>query len=398
MRVLVLNTGSSSVKYEVFATRDDGLASLASGLVEGIGEEAGASHLTPADATRRTDTVRVDDHDAALGLVVDALAGSHLDEGLAAVGHRVVHGGEAFAEPTVLTDAVVERLDDLSPLAPLHNPPAVAGIRVARERWADLPHVAVFDTAFHQTLPPTAYRYAVPEDWYRDHGVRRFGFHGTSHRCVAGLAATALGRPLADLKLITLHLGNGASACAIDDGRSVDTSMGLSPLAGLVMGTRSGDLDPGVVFHLVRAGMSVDEVERTLNRASGLLGVGGSNDVRRLREAAAAGDDAARLALDVMARRVRAYVGAYLAELGGLDAVVFTAGIGEHDPATRAAVIEPLAHLGLVLDPAANAAADAADGPVRISPVGTAPAVLVIATAEEATIAADTLAVMDGAR
>ncbi len=390
----MLNTGSSSVKYEVFAATDDGLASLASGLVEGIGEEGGASHLRPAGADRRTDPLRVDGHGAALGLVVDALAGAGLDQDLAAVGHRVVHGGEAFAEPTLLTDEVVAMLDDLSPLAPLHNPPAVAGIRVARERWADLPHVAVFDTAFYRTLSPAAYRYAVPEAWYREHGVRRFGFHGTSHRCVAGEAARALGQPLADLKLITLHLGNGASACAIDGGRAVDTSMGLSPLAGLVMGTRSGDLDPGVVFHLVRAGMDVGDVEQALNRASGLRGLGGSNDVRRLRAAADDGDEDARLALDVMARRVRGYVGAYLAELGALDAVVFTAGIGEHDPATRAAVIGPLAHLGLVLDEDANARADAGDGPVRISPARATPAVLVVATAEEATIAADTLAVV----
>lgn len=396
MKVLVLNTGSSSVKYEVFDAAGglDDLVSVAAGLVEGIGEVEGAAHHSPAEGEPQHLTTPVPDHDAALDLVVDALARAGLDHDLAAVGHRVVHGGEDFSAPTLVTDEVVDLLEALAPLAPLHNPPAVAGLRVARKRWSALPHVAVFDTAFHSTLPPAAYRYAVPESWYLDHGVRRFGFHGTSHRCVAEQAAAALGRPLDELRLITLHLGNGASACAIDRGRSVDTSMGMSPLAGLVMGTRSGDFDPGVVFHLVRAGMTVDEVERDLNRSSGLVAMGGANDVRRLRAAAAVGDDDARLALDVMTRRVRQYVGAYLAELGGLDAVVFTAGIGEHDAATRAEVVEPLAHLGLQLDTTANEAADAGTGPVRISPAGVSPAVLVVATAEEATIAADTLAVV----
>lgn len=398
MKVLVLNTGSSSVKYEVFTDQGAGgrPTSVAVGSIEGIGEPEGAVRHASTNGDTRTSATTVADHDRALDLVVDALAGDGLDHDLAAVGHRVVHGGEDFTAPTLIDDAVVARLEELASLAPLHNPPAVAGIRVARDRWADLPHVAVFDTAFHTTLPPAAYRYAVPGAWYVDHGVRRFGFHGTSHRCVAELAAEALGRPLEDLRLITLHLGNGASACAIDRGRSVDTSMGMSPLAGLVMGTRSGDVDPTVVFHLVRAGMTVEEVERDLQRGSGLVGLGGANDVRVLRQRAADGDDDARLALDVMTRRVRQYVGAYLADLGGLDAVVFTAGIGQHDAATRAEVIEPLAHLGLRLDPVANEAADASDGPARISPEGAMPAVLVVATAEEATIAADTLAVVRG--
>ncbi len=397
MRVLVLNTGSSSVKYEVFdrPAPDAPLDSVGSGLVEGIGEEQGAVHLTPADGDPTSARTVVADHDDALRRVVDALSGASLDRDLVAIGHRVVHGGEDFTTPTLVTDEVVDRLDDLAPLAPLHNPPAVAGIRIARRRWPDLPHVAVFDTAFHTTLAPDAYRYAVPTTWYVDHGVRRFGFHGTSHRSVAEAAAQALARPLSELRLVTLHLGNGASACAVDGGRSVDTSMGMSPLAGLVMGTRAGDLDPGVVFHLVRAGMEVAEVERVLNRESGLVGLGGANDVRALRAAADDGDDDAALALAVMARRIRGYVGAYLAELGGLDALVFTAGIGEHDPATRAAVVEPLGHLGLHLDPAANAAADPGDGPVRISPAGADPVVLVVATAEEATIAGDALAVVD---
>lgn len=357
----MLNTGSSSVKWEVIDVADGVGTSLASGIEE-----------------------EVTDHHDALTAVMDAL-GSLLD-GLAGVGHRVVHGGERFTAPTLLEDEVVAALEDLSPLAPLHNPPALDGVRVARSLLPDVPHVAVFDTAFHATLPPAAYRYAVPEEWYADHGVRRYGFHGTSHRYVAGEAAASLGRPLAELRLVTLHLGNGASACAIDGGRSVMTSMGLSPLEGLVMGTRSGDLDPAVVFHLVRAGVGLEEVERALNRGSGLKGLSGVSDMRTVRAHADAGDAAAQLALDVAVGRLRRYVGAYAVELGGLDAVVFTAGIGEHDAALRASVVQGLGVLGIELDAAANDACDPADGPVRIS-AGTGPAVLVVATDEERMIA-----------
>jgi acetate kinase len=286
----------------------------------------------------------------------------------------------------VLTDDVVAALEALSPLAPLHNPPALDGVRVARWLLPDVPHVAVFDTAFHATLPPSASRYAVPDSWYTDHGVRRYGFHGTSHQYVADEAAAALGRPLASLKLVTLHLGNGASACAVDGGRSVMTSMGLTPLEGLVMGTRSGDLDPGVVFHMVRAGMPVEEVERALNRESGLQGLTGASDMRTVRSRAAAGEEAARLALEVTAGRLRRYVGAYAVGLDGLDALVFTAGIGEHDADLRAAVVAGLGLLGVTLDEAANAACDPSTGPVRIS-AGDGPAVLVVATDEERMIA-----------
>lgn len=400
-QVLVLNTGSSSVKFELFEVVGDDLVSRAAGLVEGIGESAGAVRVALGDEAPGSahDVVAgavgsrvVADHAAALGIVMDLLDEAGVVADVVAIGHRVVHGGEAFTAPTVITDEVVATLDELAPLAPLHNPPALVGIRVARELFPDLSHVAVFDTAFHMTMAPEAFRYAVPAAWYHEHGVRRFGFHGTSHRFVAEAAAAALGRPLEEMQLITLHLGNGASAAAIAAGQVIDTSMGMSPLEGLVMGTRPGDVDPGVIFHMVRAGLSVEEVERQLNRASGLKGLAGVNDVRALRTAAADGDADAQLALDVMTRRVRGRIGTYWAHLPAVDAVVFTAGIGEHDAATRAEVIDPLGHLGLVLDAAANAGADADAGPVVISPPGVSPAVVVVATAEELVIARDTLA------
>ncbi|HKJ55326.1 MAG TPA: acetate kinase [Nitriliruptoraceae bacterium] len=410
-QVLVLNTGSSSVKFELFEEGEADLESRARGIVEGIGEEEGAVTVTveppessedAADAATRhavavdrADGPRtVEDHATALEIVIEVLDAAGTLTDLAAIGHRVVHGGEAFRDPTVITDDVVAQLEELSPLAPLHNPPALVGIRVGRRLWPQLPHVAVFDTAFHATMPPEAYRYAVPDEWYRDHGVRRFGFHGTSHQYVAGRAAAVLGKDLADLRLITLHLGNGASAAAIDRGRVIDTSMGMSPLEGLVMGTRPGDLDPGVIFHMLRSGLSVEELEREVNRSSGLKGLAGRNDVRALRRAAVGGDPAATLALEVMTRRVRGYIGAYWAHLGGVDAVVFTGGIGEHDAVTRAEIIEPLAHMGLVLDRVRNESVDLDDGPAVVSAPDSATAVLVVATAEELVIAQSTLAVL----
>lgn len=397
-QVLVLNTGSSSVKFELFEVAGDDLVSRAAGLVEGIGEESGAVRVALHEEATADAVVAgasgervISDHAAALRIVMDLLDEAGVVDDVVAIGHRVVHGGEAFTAPTVITDDVVATLDDLAPLAPLHNPPALVGIRVARDLYPALSHVAVFDTAFHTTMAPEAFRYAVPAAWYHDHGVRRFGFHGTSHRFVAEAAARALGRSLDELRLVTLHLGNGASAAAIDSGRVIDTSMGMSPLEGLVMGTRPGDVDPGVIFHMVRAGLSVDEVERQLNRESGLKGLAGRNDVRALRTAAADGDDDAQLALDVMTRRVRGRIGSYWAHLPDVDAVVFTAGIGENDAATRAEIIGPLAHLGLALDAEANDSADPGGGPAVVSPAGHSPVILVVATAEELVIARDTL-------
>ncbi len=398
MSILVLNTGSSSVKFELFqVTADDPLQTVASGLVAGIGEAHHHATVALHNGKQTSDLGPgiSNSHEAALNAITTFLQDNDLLSDLRAVGHRVVHGGETFTAPTVLDDDVIARLAALSPLAPLHNPPALEGISIARGYWHYVPHVAVFDTAFHTTLAPQSFRYAVPQDWYEDHGVRRYGFHGTSHTYVAARAAEALGRPLDELKLITLHLGNGASACAIDGGKSVDTSMGLSPLEGLVMGTRSGDLDPAVVFHMIRAGMEPDQVQQALNKQSGLMGLAGDNDLRRVQKAADDGDTDARLALEVMTHRLRKYVGAYLAVLGGLDAVVFTAGIGQHSPAVRRAVTQPLGHLGLRLDERANDNADAEHGPVIISPTGATPAVLVIATDEERQIALDVRGLLD---
>ncbi|WP_168916412.1 acetate/propionate family kinase [Microcella flavibacter] len=365
-RVFVVNSGSSSIKYQLVDVATE--EAILSGLVERIGEPGGdaADHV---DGMRR---VLAELGDAATGLV--------------AVGHRVVHGGEAFTAPTVVTDAVIEQIEQVSMLAPLHNPANLAGIRAAMAVLPDVPHVAVFDTAFHQTMAPAAYTYAIDREVAREHGVRRYGFHGTSHAFVAGRAAEHLGVPLEQLKLIVLHLGNGASITAIDGGRSIDTSMGLTPLQGLVMGTRSGDLDPAVLLHLHRqAGMSVDELDALLNKRSGLLGLSGSADMRDVTKAADEGDRDAALALDVWAHRIRHYVGAYLAQLGGLDAVVFTAGVGENSPQLRALALAGLEFLGLEVDPEVNAARSRAAR--TISPEGAGVAVLVVPTNEELSIA-----------
>ena len=314
--------------------------------------------------------------------MVAGLAGLTVD----AVGHRVVHGGEAFSAPTIIDDDVLDTLRSLVPLAPLHNPANITGIEAARRLWPGVPQVAVFDTAFHRTLPVHAYRYAVPAEWYERHGVRRYGFHGTSHAYVAGRAAEVLGSEVFDG--IVAHLGNGASITAIAGGRSVDTSMGLSPLEGLVMGTRSGDVDPTVVTHVAAAtGRPIEDVFDDLNRTSGLRGLCGASDMREITARAASGDVTARLAIDVFAYRIKKYVGAYLAVLGGrCDALVFTGGIGQHSPVVRAAVCDGLEGLGIVLDPERNERGDEVVVSADQSPI----AVLVIATDEEREIARET--------
>jgi acetate kinase len=404
-RVLVINSGSSSLKYQLIDT--DGAVRHARGIVERIGSrDAVATHGTlavdprsahqpgpdPAPAggewAETSATRPVTDHRAALQDVVGALRRSGLDTGIAAIGHRVVHGADRFVAPTRIDDEVLDGIRALSPLAPLHNPANATGIEVARELWPGVPQVAVFDTAFHATLPAPAYRYAVPAQWYRDHHVRRYGFHGTSHAYVTRRAAQILGRPLDELRLISLHLGNGASVAAVDGGRSVETSMGLTPLEGLVMGSRSGDIDPAVVFHIARsAGASMDEIDHALNKASGLLGLCGDNDLRNIERRAAAGDPDAELALDVFCHRIRKYVGAYAVVLGSVDGIVFTAGIGEHSPTVRARICAGLDVLGVALDPDANAASAASVGAGD-----SAVSVLVVPTDEEVEIAVQTLA------
>ena len=314
-------------------------------------------------------------------------------ESIDAVGHRVVHGGSVFVEATVIDDEVEAEIERLAVLAPLHNPPGLQGIRAARAALPFVPHVAVFDTAFHATLPPAAYTYAIDASVAAEHGVRRYGFHGTSYRYVTRRAAEVLGRPLGDLRLVVLHLGNGASAAAVAGGRSVDTSMGMTPLEGLVMGTRSGDLDPAVLLHLQRVGgFDTDALDRLLNRSSGLQGLGGHSDMRDLLAAAESGDAAAELAFEVYIRRVARYIGAYAAELGGLDALVFTAGVGENSALVRRRSVERLGFLGLALDDGRNEARSA-DARI-ISPDGAAVPVLVVPTNEELQIALETVEVL----
>ncbi len=365
--VLVLNAGSSSLKYAVVEP-----GGARGGLVERIGEPGG-------DAA---------DHRDAVARVVGSLG----DRRLGAVGHRVVHGADRYRRPVRVDDAVLAGIEELAELAPLHNPAAAQGIRAARAALPQLPQVAVFDTAFHATLPPAASTYALDRELAARHGVRRYGFHGISVRYVVAASARLLGRPVEDLNLIVLHLGNGASATAVAGGFSVETSMGMTPLEGLVMGTRTGDIDPAVTFHLARAaGLSLDEIEDRYQHRGGLAGLCGDNDMRAVQARAEAGDPAGQLALDVYCHRIRKYVGAYHAVLGRLDAVVFTAGVGEHSAVVRQRSLSGLDALGIVLDPAANAAGG---GARTVSARGARVAVCVVPTDEERGIAEETAALL----
>lgn len=399
-RVLVLNCGSSSVKYRLIEPRS-GLA-LAWGLLERVGQADGRLvhgwlelSGNPASHTQER---RFIDHAQALDAVLDAFTvhGPDLDEQLAAVGHRVVHGGEQFAAPVIVDEDVLSAIDRLAALAPLHNPANAAGIRLARMRLPSIPHVAVFDTAFHATIPPAAATYALPLDWRARYGVRRYGFHGTSHAHVSREAARLLGLPLEQANIIVLHLGNGASACAVRGGRSIDTSMGMTPLQGLVMGTRSGDVDPAIPAYLARvAGLTPQAVDEVLNTRSGLQALAGASDLRDIIPRAESGDAAARLAIDVYCYRVRSYVGAYYAALGRVDAVVFTAGVGENAPLIREGSLEGLDRLGIAVDQALNyAAPDEAPRARVISPDTASVAVLVVPTDEEREIAYAALSVI----
>lgn len=377
--ILVVNAGSSSVKYQVLVPETTEV--LAKGMVERIGEAGSAGDAAVAD------------HGAAMTAVADQLRRAGVDlGGLRAVGHRVVHGGSRFSDPVLVDDQVVSDIRDLVPLAPLHNPGAIAGIEAARAAF-DVPQVAVFDTAFFTSLPAAASTYAIPKDLRTEHQVRRYGFHGTSHRYVSRVVATFLDRPLDSFDQVVLHLGNGCSASAIAGGVAVDTSMGLTPLQGLVMGTRSGDVDPAVFAFLHSSlGMSVADIDTLLNKESGLKGLAGVNDFREVLSRADAGDEDARLALDVYVHRLRHYVGAYTAVLGGLDVLTFTAGVGENAPALRAAVVATLGRLGLSVDPARNEASSS-DARV-ISPDGSPVTVLVVPTNEELEIARQAAALL----
>jgi acetate kinase len=376
--VLVLNAGSSSLKYQLVVPETAEVQ--AKGIVERIGE-AGSP---------------VADHAAAMQTMEDdfATAGVDLDAvGLRAVGHRVVHGGPDFSDPTIIDDDVLEEIRDLIPLAPLHNPGAVSGIEAARAEF-DVPHVAIFDTAFFSRLPLAAATYAIPRDLAQKYRIRRYGFHGTSHQYVSRAAAELVGRDLGELNQIVLHLGNGCSASAVRGGVAVETSMGLTPLQGLVMGTRSGDVDPGLhTFLHNELGMSIGDIDTLLNKQSGLKGMAGVNDFRELEDRRAAGDEAAQLAFDVYVHRLKHYLGAYLAHLGRLDVLSFTAGVGENNPAMRAAVVDGLGDLGFAMDPALNTVRSKVAR--VISSDGAPITIAVVPTNEELAIARETAALLE---
>ncbi|MBI4901515.1 MAG: acetate kinase [Actinobacteria bacterium] len=390
--ILVLNCGSSSIKYQVIDVEDE--SRLASGLVQKIGLPDTSLEHTVDGTTNRMDQM-VADHKQALELVVRAfeMYGPALSD-VVAVGHRAVHGGQSFRAPVRIDDDVIEKLSELSPLAPLHNPPAIAGIEAAMSTLPDVPHVAVFDTAFFATLPAEAYTYAIDAEIAKKYAVRKYGFHGTSHKYVSERVAELLERPYDEVDQIVCHLGNGASISAIRGGVAVDTSMGLTPLQGLVMGTRSGDVDPGLHAYLSReAGMSVGEIDRLLNSRSGIAGLtGGSSDFRDLGTRVEAGDSAAKLAYDVYIHRLVSYIGSYLAILGGIDAITFTAGVGENDDAVRESVCDRLAPLGFLLDDEANRIRS--KEPRRISQPDSPVQILVVPTNEELAMARETLKVI----
>lgn len=384
--VLVLNSGSSSLKYQLVEPESGN--SVFDGIVERIGEETSTAKMRLGENTIERDG-RVADHEAALRLAFDlvAEAGKDLDSlGLVAVGHRVVHGGPNLYRPTIVDDELVAQLQELAPLAPLHNPPAVLGIEVARKVLPDLPHVAVFDTAFFHDLPPSSANYAIDADIAAKWHIRRYGFHGTSHEFVSRQAAAFLDTPVESLNQIVLHLGNGASASAIAAGRPIDTSMGLTPMEGLVMGTRAGDIDAGVISYLWRtADMGVDEIETMLNRRSGLLGLSGDVDMRVIDQRIKAGDVNATVAYEVYIHRLRKYIGGYLALLGHVDVITFTAGVGENQSSVRRDALSGLSRLGIELDAQLNDSPSRAAR--RISVDKSPTTVLVIPTDEELAIA-----------
>lgn len=400
MKILVINTGSSSIKYKLFDMDDEHV--LASGLIEKIGETGSQVIHTitkrGARPLRHARHVDIPDHRRGLNLIVETLCHGddrvvgHISE-ISAVGHRVVHGGEAFNDSVIIDEEVIGGIESHIPLAPLHNPANLTGISVARSVFSAAPHVAVFDTAYHQSIPREAFLYALPYRLYESAAVRRYGFHGTSHRFVAEQAARFLGHPLDGLNLITIHLGNGASMTAVKDGRSVDTTMGMTPLEGLIMGTRCGDLDPAVPSYLMRhLGMSVDDVEDLLNRQSGLKGLCGTNDMREVLEKAREGNEVARSAVKMYTYRVKKYIGAFFAVLERLDGLVFTGGIGERAPEIRRRCCEGLTRLGIEIDPAANE--EITEGLGRIEGPSSQIPVLVVPTNEELQIARETLQVV----
>lgn len=393
MKILVLNCGSSSVKYKLIDTDTD--VTMAEGGVEKIGLEDGFLKFKKTDGSKEIKQLGLIDHKAAVMAILENLTDPTVgciktfDE-IDAVGHRVVHGGEKFASSVLITDEVIQQVKDCYDLAPLHNPANITGIEAITALLPDVPQVGVFDTAFHQTMPARSYMYAIPYDYYKTDGVRRYGFHGTSHRYVSQRAAEILGEPIENLKMVTCHIGNGGSITAIDGGKSVDTSMGLTPTEGLMMGTRTGDIDPGAITYLMtKYGMSASEVQTLINKKSGVAGVSGiSNDMREIEAAVNAGDARAKLALDMYELRILKYVGAYAAEMGGIDVIVFTGGVGENQTGVRENVCVPLKFMGVEIDKELNARTRGTE--TIISTPTSRVKVLVVPTDEELTIARDT--------
>ncbi len=400
MIILVINTGSSSLKYQLIEMEYETV--LASGVVERIGEQNARIIHTRHPGQDREETLRIEqavgDHSdglhQAIALIADDDQGVIRSTGeIDAVGHRVVQGGESFSKTTFIDDRVIAAIRDCNPLAPLHNPANLVGIEVAAQLLPGIPQTAVFDTEFHQTLPPVAFLYPLPYDYYEKMGIRRYGFHGTSHKYVFRQAANDMGRLPGETNAITLHLGNGCSMAAVQRGKCVDTSMGLTPLAGLMMGTRCGDIDPAVIFHLAgHAGIALEEISSVLNNESGMKGICGHNDMRDIRNLASQGSRKARLALDMFANRIKKYIGAYCAVLGRVDVVVFTAGIGENDFQVREDICRGLEGLGIQIDSAANRSLPDCHGPIHKK--GSGVQIRVIPTNEELQIARETTAVL----
>jgi len=395
MKVLVVNCGSSSIKYQLFNMNDESV--LAKGLVERIGLEGAVLTHQPAGRDKVAITGDINNHSVGIKLVLEALTDSNHGviasmKEILAVGHRVVHGGEKFADSVLITPDVMRALEDCIEMAPLHNPPNILGINACAELMPGVPQVAVFDTAFHQTMPKQAFLYGLPYEAYEKYGVRRYGFHGTSHKYVSQRVAEMMGQHMSNLRIITCHLGNGSSLAAIKYGKAIDTSMGFTPLEGLVMGTRCGEIDPAIIpFLMKKEGMTPDQMDEYLNKKSGVLGISGvSSDFRDIEDAAGQGNERAQLALDVFAYKVRKYVGGYVAAMGGVDAIVFTAGLGENSIEMRDKICNGLEYLGTRIDHTKNNVRGKAQ---EISVDGAKVKIFVIPTNEELVIARDTKAI-----
>lgn len=355
-KVIAINAGSSSLKFQLFEMPSEEV--ITKGLIERIGLNDAVFNIS-FNGEKIKEVTEIPDHEVAVTILLNKLTElgiiASLDE-IDGIGHRVVHGGEEFADSALITDEVIEKINELSELAPLHNPANLTGIRAFQQVLPDVPAVAVFDTAFHQTMPESAYLYSLPYEYYEKYGIRKYGFHGTSHKYVSERAAEMLGRPIDQLRLISCHLGNGASIAAIEGGKSIDTSMGFTPLAGVTMGTRSGNIDPALIpFIMEKTDQSADEVLQVLNKKSGLLGISGfSSDLRDITEQAEAGNDRAELALSVFAENIHKYIGSYASGMNGVDAIIFTAGIGENSEVVRARVLKGLEFMGVYWDPTLN--------------------------------------------